>query len=246
MPRLPASSGLLRAQEGELLVLRTNNSPEQAPEKVSTPSQPSPRGRAWSLRSESACCITFRLPSRRPFLFHNTLLCPALSHLPKVRHFPAFSTHLPKVRRWGTALRTPVAAFPSPTDLTHLPKVRHFPAFSTHLPKVRRCTTAARPPYSRISISNRPYTPSEGETLSRIFHSPSEGETLSRIFHSPSEGAHFTHSSGIAIFAARNIETFTTNQITTEDDYHRTGERLASAYRYAGEVSLTSLRRRSR
>ena len=86
---------------------------------------------------------------------------------------------------------------------------------------------------SRVSISNRPYT-------------PSEGETLSRIFHSPSEGAHFTHSSGIAIFAARNIETFTTNQITTEDDYHRTGERLASAYRYAGEVSLTSLRRRSR
>ena len=125
---------------------------------------------------------------------------------------------------------------------------------------------------SRISLSTRPSTPSEGEALSRIFRSPSEGaqmghhhenacsrvsistrpstpsegEALSRIFRSPSKGAHFTHSSGIAIFAARNIETFTTNQITTEDDYHRTGERLASAYRYAGEVSLTSLRRRSR
>ena len=156
-----------------------------------------------------------------------------LTHLPKVRHFPAFSTHLPKVRRCITALRTPVAAFPFPPDLPHLPKVRHFPVFSAHLPKVRRCTIAARPPYSRISISTRPST-------------PSEGEALSRIFHSPSKGAHFTHSSGIAIFAARNIETFTTNQITTEDDYHRTGERLASAYRYAGEVSLTSLRRRSR
>ena len=36
------------------------------------------------------------------------------------------------------------------------------------------------------------------------------------------------------------------NEITTEDDYHGTGERLASAYRYAGEVSLTSLLRRSR
>ena len=98
MPCLPASSGLLRAQEGELLVPGTNNSPEQAPEKVSTPSQPSPRGRAWSLRSECARCITFRLPSRRPFLFHNTLFCSALSHLPKVGHFPAFSTHLPKAR----------------------------------------------------------------------------------------------------------------------------------------------------
>ena len=155
------------------------------------------------------------------------------SHLPKVRHFPAFSAHLPKVCRWGTATRTPVAAFPFPPDLPHLPKVRHFPAFSAHLPKVRRYTTAARPPYSRVSISS-------------MLLPPSEGEALSRIFHSPSEGAHFTHSSGIAIFAARNIETFTTNQITTEDDYHRTGERLASAYRYAGEVSLTSLRRRSR
>ena len=72
---------------------------------------------------------------------------------------------------------------------------------------------------SRVSISNRPYTPSEGETLSRIFHSPSEGaqmghrpenacsrvsisnrpytpsegEALSRIFHSPSEGAQMHH-----------------------------------------------------
>ena len=158
---------------------------------------------------------------------------PDLPHLPKVRHFPAFSAHLPKVRRWGTATRTPVAAFPSPACSSHLPKVRHFPAFSTHLPKVRRCAIAARPPYNRVSLSIRSVP-------------PSEGEALSRIFHSPSEGAHFTHSSGIAIFAARNIETFTTNQITTEDDYHRTGERLASAYRYAGEVSLTSLRRRSR
>ena len=236
MPRLPASSGLLRAQEGELLVLRTNNSPEQAPEKVSTPSQPSPRGRAWSLRSESACCITFRLPSRRPFLFHNTLLC--------------------------SALPCPVP----PSEGEALSRIFHSPSEGAQMG--HRPENAC----SRVSISNRPYTPSEGETLSRIFHSPSEGaqmghrpenacsrvsisnrpytpsegETLSRIFRSPSEGAHFTHSSGIAIFAARNIETFTTNQITTEDDYHRTGERLASAYRYAGEVSLTSLRRRSR
>ena len=145
-----------------------------------------------------------------------------------MRHFPAFSAHLPKVRRWGTAPRTPVAAFPFPPGLPHLPKVRHFPAFSTHLPKVRRWGTAPRTPVaafpfppacSRVSISTRPSTPSEGEALSRIFRSPSEGaqmhhrpenacsrislstrpstpsegEALSRIFRSPSEGAQMRH-----------------------------------------------------
>ena len=156
-------------------MLRTNNSPEQAPEKVSTPSQPSPRERAWSLRSESACCITFRLPFRRPFLFNNTLLCPVLSHLPKVRLFPAFSTHLPKVRRWGTATRTPVAAFPSPACSSHLPKVRHFPAFSAHLPKVRRCITALRTPVAAFPF------PPDLPHLPKVRHFPAFSTHLPKV-----------------------------------------------------------------
>ena len=100
---------------------------------------------------------------------------PHHAHLPKESHFPAFSSHLPKVRKGTIALEPPVAAFPPPPYHAHLPKVSHFPAFSSHLPKVRKGTTATRTACSRVFPSTVPCPPSEGASFPRIFVSPSEG-----------------------------------------------------------------------
>ena len=88
--------------------------------------------------------------------------CHRLTHLPKVRRFPAFPAHLPKVRRCSTAPEPRAAAFSFPQYLFHLPEVRQFSAFPAHLPKVRRCSTASRTPCSRVSSSTVPAPPSEG------------------------------------------------------------------------------------
>ena len=80
------------------------------------------------------------------------------------------------------------AAFHLPANISHLPKVRHFPAFSAHLPKVSKRSTASRAPYCRVPPPSRPFPPSEGEALSRIFRSPSEGVSKPRHLPTPSEG----------------------------------------------------------
>ena len=74
------------------------------------------------------------------------------SHLPKVRSFPAISSHLPKVSFHATPSRTSVSTFPFHSDLFHLPKVRSFPAISSHLPKVSFHATP-----SRTSVSTFPF-----------------------------------------------------------------------------------------
>ena len=58
------------------------------------------------------------------------------AHLPKVRRFPAFPSHLPKVGFSIMHLTASASAFLLPPGLFHLPKLRRFPAFSSHLPKV--------------------------------------------------------------------------------------------------------------
>ena len=84
----------------------------------------------------------------------------ALFHLPKVRSFPAISSHLPKVSFHAMPSRTSVSTFPFHSAIFHLPKVRSFPAISSHLPKVSFHATP-----SWTSVSAFPFH-------SAIFHLP--------------------------------------------------------------------------
>ena len=80
------------------------------------------------------CGATF---SSAPFPLLPKELSKSLSHLPKVCRFPAFLSHLPKVRNRPGPSVAPVPAFLFPAASFHLPKVCGFSAFPSHLPKVR-------------------------------------------------------------------------------------------------------------
>ena len=137
----------------------------------------------------------------------------ASSHLPTVCRFPAFSSHLPKVRNRPGPSVAPVPAFLFPTASFHLPKqisrVSVSPSKGAQSPGTL-CSAC-----TRVSVSSCLFPPSEGVQISRIFVSPSEGAQspgtlcsacarvfvsirlfppsegvrISRIFVSPSEGA---------------------------------------------------------
>ena len=69
-----------------------------------------------------------------------------------MRAFPAFPSHLPKVRnRLGPSV-APVPAFSFPSASSHLPKVCGFSAFSAHLPKVRNCLGSSVAPVPAFSF----------------------------------------------------------------------------------------------
>ena len=80
------------------------------------------------------CGATF---SSAPFPLLTKELSKSLSHLPKVCGFPAFPSHLPKVRNRPGPSVAPVPAFLFPAASFHLPKVCRFSAFPSRLPKVR-------------------------------------------------------------------------------------------------------------
>ena len=87
-----------------------------------------------------------------------------------------------------STFQRPVTLYHNGIVSFHLPEVCCFPAFSAHLPKVIERSTASRAPYCRVPPPSRPFPPSEGEALSRIFRSPSEGVSKPRHLPTPSEG----------------------------------------------------------
>ena len=97
------------------------------------------------------------------------------SHHPKVRRFPAFSSHLPNVcNRPGSSV-APVSAFPFPAAFSHLPKVRGISVFLSHLPEVRNRPWTICRACTRVSVSSCLFPPSEGARNSRVSASPSGG-----------------------------------------------------------------------
>ena len=93
-------------------------------------------------------------------------------HLPKVCRFPAFPSHLPKVRNRPGPSVAPVPAFLFPAASFHLPKVCGFPAFPSHLPKVRKSRIASK----RSVVAFVPFmisSPSEGAGRNGILPPPS-------------------------------------------------------------------------
>ena len=115
------------------------------------------------------CGATF---SSAPFPLLPKELSKSLSHLPKVCRFPAFSSHLPKVRNRPGPSVAPVPAFLFPAASFHLPKVCRFPAFLSHLPKVRKSRIASK----RSVVAFVPFMisyPSEGAGRNGILPPPS-------------------------------------------------------------------------
>ena len=115
------------------------------------------------------CGATF---SSAPFPLLTKELSKSLSHLPKVCRFPAFPSHLPKVRNRPGPSVAPVPAFLFPAASFHLPKVCGFPAFPSHLPKVRKSRIASK----RSVVAFVPFmisSPSEGAGRNGILPPPS-------------------------------------------------------------------------
>ena len=115
------------------------------------------------------CGATF---SSAPFPLLTKELSKSLSHLPKVCGFPAFPSHLPKVRNRPGPSVAPVPAFLFPAASFHLPKVCGFSAFPSHLPKVRKSRIASK----RSVVAFVPFmisSPSEGAGRNGILPPPS-------------------------------------------------------------------------
>ena len=109
------------------------------------------------------CGATF---SSAPFPLLPKELSKSLSHLPKVCRFPAFPSHLPKVRNRPGPSVAPVPAF-------------LFPAASFHLPsKGAQSPGTLCSACTRISVSSCLFPPSEGVRISRVSVSPSKGAQI--------------------------------------------------------------------
>ena len=89
--------------------------------------------------------------------------------------FPAFPSHLPKVRNRPGPSVAPVPAFPFPSASSHLPKVRGFPAFSSHLPKVRNLPRPSVAPVPAFSF------PAASSHLPKVCRFPAFSSHLPKV-----------------------------------------------------------------
>ena len=134
-------------------------------------------------RANDSFSVTFNRRTSIPSLLYH------LPHLPKVSHFPAFSSHLPKVRRITTATRA---------------------ACSRIHPSTTPFTPSEGEPFHRVFIP-----PSEGEPFPRIFvppFTPSEGVGKMYICGTPLEGVRRWNKDRMAVRSAvariREIHSF--------------------------------------